>query len=126
MGGGPVGMHPALQYLGSIDQLIVKQKKELLESKYLNPFMSCGLFYHNSFDRSVSSSTVSVSFYYGPAVLNGWHIVSSLSACTSRPSSRTYENTKNGFRSISLEKIGVKNSYFTHEYKIIKYRSGSI
>ena len=34
--------------------------------------------------------------------------------------------TKNGFRAISFESIGVLDSYFIHRYIIIKYRSSSI
>ena len=34
--------------------------------------------------------------------------------------------TKNGFRSITFEKTCVLDSYFTHRYIIIKYRSSSI
>ena len=34
--------------------------------------------------------------------------------------------TKNGFRAISFENIGVLDSYFIYRYIIIKYRSGSI
>ena len=34
--------------------------------------------------------------------------------------------TKNGFRAISFEDIGVLDSYFIHRYVIIKYRSSSI
>ena len=34
--------------------------------------------------------------------------------------------TKNGFRAISFENIGVLDSYFIHRYIIIKYRSSSI
>ena len=30
---------------------------------------------------------------------------------------------KNGFRSLSFEKIGILESYFIHRYIIIKYRS---
>ena len=40
---------------------------------------------------------------------------------TSRP-----VRTKNGFRAISFEYIGVLDSYFIHRYIIIKYRSSSI
>ena len=36
--GVPMGMPPALQYLASVDQLIIKQKKEMLESKYVRPY----------------------------------------------------------------------------------------
>ena len=42
---------------------------------------------------------------------------------------RTYVRpvrTKNGFRAISYEYIGVLDSYFIHRYIIIKYRSSSI
>ena len=42
------------------------------------------------------------------------HIVSLLSV-----------HTKNGFRSISFEKIGRLDSYFIHRYIIIKYSSDS-
>ena len=34
--------------------------------------------------------------------------------------------TKNGFRAISFENIGVLDSYFIHRYIIIKYRSSLI
>ena len=34
--------------------------------------------------------------------------------------------TKNGFRAISFENIGVLDSYFIHRYIIIKHRSSSI
>ena len=34
--------------------------------------------------------------------------------------------TKNGFRAISFEHIGVLDSYFIHRYIIIKYRSSLI
>ena len=52
----------------------------------------------------------------------GGHIASPLSV-------RTYirpVRTKNGFRAISFEYIGVLDSYFIHRYIIIKYRSSSI
>ena len=42
---------------------------------------------------------------------------------------RTYVRpvrTKNGFRAISFENIGVLDSYFIHRYIIIKYRSSLI
>ena len=42
---------------------------------------------------------------------------------------RTYVRpvcTKDGFRAISFENIGVLDSYFIHRYIIIKYRSSSI
>ena len=69
--------------------------------------------------------------------MGGGHIVSPLSV---RPyvhmyvqtyvrTSRTYVRpvrTKNGFRAISFENIGVLDSYFIHSYIIIKYRSTSI
>ena len=42
----------------------------------------------------------------------GGHIASPLSV-----------RTKNGFRAISFENIGVLDSYFIHRYIIIKYRS---
>ena len=38
----------------------------------------------------------------------------------------TSVRTKNGFRTISLENIGVLDSYFIHMYIIIKYSSSSI
>ena len=52
------------------------------------------------------------------------HIVSPLSVRTSVPFVRpsTPSVRKNGFRSISFEKIGVLNSYFIHRYIIIKCR----
>ena len=34
--------------------------------------------------------------------------------------------TKNGFRAISFEYVGVLDSYFIHMYVIIKYRSSLI
>ena len=34
--------------------------------------------------------------------------------------------TKNGFRAISFENIGVLDSYFIHRYIILKYRSSLI
>ena len=39
---------------------------------------------------------------------------------------RPYVRTKNGFRAISFENIGVLDSYFIHRYIIIKYRSSLI
>ena len=56
-------------------------------------------------------------FFYAPAIYNGGggHIASALSV-----------RTKNGFRAISFEYIGVLDSYFIHGYIIIKYRSSSI
>ena len=38
---------------------------------------------------------------------------------------RTYVQ-KNGFRSLSFEKISVLDSYSIHRYIFIKYRSGSV
>ena len=61
------------------------------------------------------------SGFYTPAIFNGGHIASPLSVHpvhTSRPIC-----TKNGFRAISFENIGVLDSYFIHRYIIIKYRS---
>ena len=52
----------------------------------------------------------------------GGHIVSLLSVRTSVPSIRN----KNGFHSISFEKISLLDSYFIHRYIIIKYRSSLI
>ena len=46
-----------------------------------------------------------------------------------RPYVRTYVRpvrTKNGFRAISFENLGVLDSYFIHRYIVIKYRSRSI
>ena len=37
-----------------------------------------------------------------------------------------FSTSKNGFRSISLKKISVLDSYFINRYIIIKYRSSSI
>ena len=52
----------------------------------------------------------------------GGHIASPLSIHTYvRPI-----RTKNGFRGISFENIGVLDSYFIHRYIIIKYRSSLI
>ena len=50
-----------------------------------------------------------------PPFLMGGHIVSPLSVCT-----------KNGFQAISLEYIGVLDSYLIHRFIIIKCRSSSI
>ena len=65
-----------------------------------------------------------------PFIMGGGHIVSPLSV---RPYVRTSVHTyvrpvrtKNGFRMISFENIGVLDSYFIHRYIIIKYRSSSI
>ena len=52
----------------------------------------------------------------------GGHIASPLSV---RPYVRPVR-TKNGFRAISFENIGVLDSYFIHRYIIIKYRSSLI
>ena len=52
----------------------------------------------------------------------GGHIASPLSV---RPCVRPVR-TKNGYRAISFENIGVLDSYFIHRYIIIKYRSSSI
>ena len=68
---------------------------------------------------------------YAPAIYNGGgHIASPLSV---RRYVHTYVRTyvrpvrtKNGFRAISFENIGVLDSYFIHRYIIIKYRSSSI
>ena len=67
-------------------------------------------------------------FFYAPAIYNGGggHIASPLSV---RPYVRTYVRplrTKNVFRAISFEYIGVLDSYFIHRYIIIKYRSSLI
>ena len=53
-------------------------------------------------------------FFNGGGGGGGGHIASPLSVHT------------NGFRTISLEYIGVLDSYFIHRYMIIKYRSSSI
>ena len=37
-----------------------------------------------------------------------------------------FSTLKNGFRSITFEKIGVLDSYFIHKHIIIKYRLSSI
>ena len=67
-----------------------------------------------------------------PFIMGGGHTASPLSV---RPYVRTYirtsrtscpVRTKNGFRAISFENIGVLDSYFIHRYIIIKYRSSSI
>ena len=65
-----------------------------------------------------------------PAIFigGGWvagHIVSPLSICTSVPSV-LYVCNKDGFCSISLEKISVLDSNFIHRYIIIKCRSSLI
>ena len=54
----------------------------------------------------------------------GGDIASPLSVCTSRTSCPV--RTKNGFRAISFENIGVLDSYFIYRYIIIKYRSSLI
>ena len=68
-----------------------------------------------------------VFFMPPPFVMGGGgHIASPLSV---RPYVRTYVRpvrTKNCFRAISFEYIGVLDSYFIHRYIIIKYRSSSI
>ena len=69
--------------------------------------------------------------FYAPVIYNegGGHISSPLSV---RPYVRTYirtsrpVSTKNGFRAISFEDIGVLDSDFIHRYIIIKYRSSLI
>ena len=61
-----------------------------------------------------------------PPFVMGGHIASPLSV---RTYIRMYVHpvrTKNGFRAISLEYIGVLDSYFIHRYIIIKYRSSLI
>ena len=55
-----------------------------------------------------------------PFLMGGGHTASPLSVRTSCP-----VRTKNGFRAISFEYIGVLDSYFIHRYIIIKYRSNS-
>ena len=70
-------------------------------------------------------------YFYAPAIYNGGgHIASPLSVRTYITYVRTYVRTsrtyENGFRAISLENIGVLDSYFIHRYIIIKYRSSSI
>ena len=67
--------------------------------------------------------------YYAPAIYNGGgHIASLLSV---RPYIRTSRTscpirTRNGFRAISFEYMGVLDSYFIHRFIIIKYRSSTI
>ena len=65
---------------------------------------------------------------YAPAIYNGGHIASPLSVHPYVRTSRTPcpVRTKNGFRAISFEYIGVLDSYFIHRYISIKYRSSSI
>ena len=73
-----------------------------------------------------------ILFMPQPFIMGG-HIASPLSV---RPYVRTYVHTyvpyvltstsKNGFRAISFENIGVLYSYFFHRYIIIKYKSSSI
>ena len=61
-----------------------------------------------------------------PFIMGGGHIASPLSV---RPYVRPYirpVRTKNGFRAISFEYIGVLDSYFIQRYIIMKYRSSSI
>ena len=63
-----------------------------------------------------------------PFIMEGGHIASPLSV---RPYIRTSRTscpvrTRNGFRAISFEYMGVLDSYFIHRYIIIKYRSSSI
>ena len=65
-------------------------------------------------------------YFYVPVIYNGGgggHIASPLSVRLYVPSRTVH--TKNGFRVISLEYIGVLDSYFIHRYIIIKYRSSS-
>ena len=70
-----------------------------------------------------------IAYFYAPAIYNGGgHIASPLSV---RPYIRTSRTscpvrTKNGFRAISFEYIGVLDSYFIQRYIIIKYRSSLI
>ena len=76
--------------------------------------------------------------FYAPAIFNGGGAYSITLVRTSvrtyihtyvRTYIRTYVRpvrTKNGFRAISFENIGVLDSYFIHRYIIIKYRSSSI
>ena len=65
--------------------------------------------------------------FYAPAIYNGGggHIASPLSVRTYIRTSHPV-CTKNGFRAISFEYIGVLDSYFIRRYIIIKYRSSSI
>ena len=63
-----------------------------------------------------------VNFFYAPAIYNGGHIASPLYVRTYVRTGRT----KNGFRAISFENIGVLDSYFIHRYISIKYRSSLI
>ena len=68
-------------------------------------------------------------FYYAPAICNGGAYSITLVRTSVLPYVRTSVRpvrTKNGFRAISFEYIGVLDSYFIHRYIIIKYRSSSI
>ena len=69
---------------------------------------------------------MSAHVFMPPPFIMGGHIASPLSV---RPYVRTYIRTfrtscplrtKNGFRMISFENIGVWDSYFIHRYIIIK------
>ena len=60
-------------------------------------------------------------FFYAPAIYNGGAYSITLVRTYVRP-----VRTKNGFRAISFEYIGVLDSYFIHRYISIKYRSSSI
>ena len=52
------GLPPSLTYLSQLDQLIVKQKKELMESKFKkSPHMETALFhFKGSISRTVTPS----------------------------------------------------------------------
>ena len=70
--------------------------------------------------------------FYAPAICNGGGggaysiTLVRTSVLLYVPTSFRPVRTKNGFRAISFEYIGVLDSYFIHRYIIIKYRSSSI
>ena len=64
-----------------------------------------------------------------PFIMGGGAYSITLVRTSVRTYVRTYVRpvrTKNGFRAISFEYIGVLDSYFIHRYISIKYRSSSI
>ena len=69
---------------------------------------------------------LSADFLCPPPFIMGGHIASPLSVHTYVHSYVHPVCTKNGFRAISFEYIGVLDSYFIHRYISIKYRSSSI
>ena len=78
-------------------------------------------FYHNCLDRSISNSRLWLVFIMPPPFSVGGGAYSIALACMYVHQSVRYVHMKNGFYSISFEKISVLDSYFIHRYKIIKY-----